>query len=166
MAQRKTRSVLSVVGFALAYAGYFGDGIGFVGRFQGTGQKIFFFDRLRAFFWVNARGAEEDQPIYAVLVSRVNNVRLNGQVRVAEFSWIGVVCPDASDFGRCEKHVFRFLGMEKVFYVRLPGEIELLVSAGDEVGASLGFKPSNDCGAYEASVSGDVNGGGFGDHGS
>ena len=54
-------AVLPVVAFAEFDAGNLGDGVGFVGGFQGAGEQGIFAHRLRGKFGIDATAAEEQQ---------------------------------------------------------------------------------------------------------
>jgi len=71
-------AILLAIGFAGFDSGNFGDGVPLIGGFEGTGQEIVFLKRLRRKLRINARGAEEEQLLDLVAVSRVNNVALHG----------------------------------------------------------------------------------------
>ena len=93
------RAVLPIVGFTHLDAGNFGDGVRLVGWFQQTGQKVFFPHWLGCQFGVDAGGAQEEQSFDAMQIGLVDDVVLDLQVEIDEFSGVAVVGVDATNLG-------------------------------------------------------------------
>ena len=148
--------VLAVIGLTHFNAGYFGHGIGFIGFFQGAGKQVFFFHGLGTFAGVDAGGTQKQQAADVGLISRLDDIGLNGQVAVNKIGRIGVVGQDAADLGGSHKHIVRLGIFKKGFGIGLAGQVELGMGAGDKVGIAIGLEFAEDGGTGEASVAGDI----------
>lgn len=153
--------VLNSVGLAHFDASDLGHRVPFVGGLQRAGEQCLFWDRLGCELGVDARGAEEEELLDAVAVGGVNDVGLDLEVDTDELGWIGLVGVDAADLGRGEDDEPGLLGSEEGLDIVLAGEVELGVSAEEEVGEAEVPELADNGGAHEASVSGHKDLGGF-----
>ena len=149
-------TVLISIGIAQLDACDFGDGVGFVGGFEGAGEEVFFFEGLRGEFRVDAAGSEEHQLGDAVFFSGVDDVGLDHEVVVEEHAPMGVVGEDPSYFCGSEEDVVGFFVVEEVADGLLIAEVEVGGASCDEVGISFGFKFPEDGRADHAAVAGDI----------
>lgn len=157
-------AVLLAVVLAELEAGDFGDGVGFIGGFEGTGEKAVFGHWLGGFTRVDAGAAEEEYPFDAVFEGRMNQVGGNHEVLINEVCGVGAVGVDATDFGGGNHHGIRAsvgdegvhggLGKQVQFLTRGGVELYLRVAGGD--GANQGTTD-------HASVACDENGLSFGE---
>lgn len=109
----KLGAVLPVVGLAHLDPRDLGDGVGFVGRFQGAGQEVFLLHGLRGVFGVDAGGAQEEEAVYAGEVGVMDDVGLDDQIVVDELGRVGVVGVDAADLGCGQEDVVGALAFEE-----------------------------------------------------
>jgi hypothetical protein len=93
------RAVLAVVGPAHLDARDLGHGVGAVRGFKGARQQVGFADGLRTFPGIDAAGAQKKETLHARKVCAVDDVGLDGEVRVDEIRRERVVGVDAADFG-------------------------------------------------------------------
>jgi len=121
----KHDAVLLAVVLAHLQPSDFGDGVGFVGFFQRTGEEAILGHRLGGEAWVNAGAAEEQQPFGAGAVSSFDDVGRHEEVVGEEFGWVGVVGVDAADFGGGENDDFGAVGLEEGEDGGLVFEVEL-----------------------------------------
>jgi len=149
-------AVLAVVTFAEFDAGDLGDGVGFVGGFQGAGQQGVFAHGLRGEFGVDAAAAEEQEFLHAHAPGLMDDVGFDHHVLVDEFGRVGVVGVDAADLGGGEVDLAGLLGFEEGAHGGLVGEVELGVGAGDDVGLALAVEDTDDGGPDHAAMAGDV----------
>ena len=83
-------------------------------RFQGRGQKYFFFHGLFGIAWIDAGAAQEEEFLYIVTEAFSDDVLLYLQVLVDEISTIDAVCHDASYESGSKEYIFRlFLDVYK-----------------------------------------------------
>ncbi len=132
-------AVLVSIGVAEFDTGNFGDGIGLVGGFEGTGQEVVFAERLGCHFGVDAGGAEEHEFFHASEMGRVYGVGLDHEVVVEEFGAVGVVGLDASYFGSSQEDVIGRILLEKMVYGLLIAEVEFSRGFCNDVVVAFGF---------------------------
>ncbi len=149
-------AVLGSVGVAELDAGDLGDGVGFIGGLQLAGEEVVFFQRLRRQLGVDTGGAQEEELFDAILLGGMDDVVLDHQVVIEEFSPVGVVGHDAAYLGRSEEYIIGLLPPEELLYLRLAAQVELPGSAGDEVIIAFSLQLAEEGGAYHAAVAGYV----------
>src|SRR5262249_25993227 len=103
------------------------------GRLKLAGEQVFLLDRLRRMAWVNARRPEELEFFYAIAVSGMDDVGLDGQVLVEKIGRKGAVGEHASDFRGCHEHVFRSVPGEECVDGLAVAQVQLGVAFQDEV---------------------------------
>ncbi len=101
--------ILPPIGLAHFHAGDFRDGVPFVRRLQRAAQQVFFLERLRCVFRVNARAAEKQQLLHAALVRAVNEIVLHFEIFVEELRGQIVVRENAAHACRRNEDEFRLL---------------------------------------------------------
>ncbi len=84
MTEMKFVAVFARVGLAKLDAGNLGDGVGFVRRFERTGQERALRDRLRRVLRVNAGAAEEQNFAHAVMMRGADDVVLDLEIARAK----------------------------------------------------------------------------------
>jgi hypothetical protein len=90
-------------------AGNFGDGIPFVRGFEWGGEEVFFPERLRRVFGINARTAKEKKFFHTRLMCAVDEMILDLEVFVEELGGAGMVGENASNSGGSDEDVFGLL---------------------------------------------------------
>ena len=156
--------VLGAVVLAEFEAGDFGDGVGFIGGLEGTGEEAVFGHGWGGLAGVDAGAAEEENPLHTVREGRVHQVGGNHEILVDEVCRVGAVGVDATDFGGGNHHgigtgvgdegVHGGLGKQVQFLARGGNELYVRVAGGD--GANQGTTD-------HTSVTCDENGLGFGE---
>ena len=141
------RAVLPIVGFTHLDAGDFGDGIRFVCWFQVPSQKMFFPHWLGGQFGVDAGGTQKEQSFDAMQIGLVDDVVLDLQVEVDEFSGVAVVGMDATHLGGSQDDVFRLFLVKEGSHGLLVGQIQLIDFRQQQVGIATGFQLPDDGGA-------------------
>ena len=68
-----------------------------------------------------------------------------------------LICHDAADLGSCQEHILRLLLCEELFHSILTGQVQLLVSAGDDIGVALTLQLTDNCRANHAAMTCDIN---------
>lgn len=128
--------VLAVVRPAQLDPGDLGHGIRPIRGFQGPGQEVFLLDGLGTLTWVDAGGTQKQQVIDPGTPGLVDHIRLDGQVLLDEFRRVAVVGDNPAHLGGGQKHIIRFLGLEKRPYGLLLGQIQLGMGPGDDIHTS------------------------------
>ena len=148
--------MLAVVAFAELDAGDLGDGIGFVGLFQRTGQEEVLPDRLRAVARIDAARAEKAQALHTGQPGTVNQVGLDHQVLVDEVGAQRVVGVDAADDGGRNENEVGFLPGQKGMRRGLIEQVQRGTVTGQDVSVAGLFQPAHQRGADHAAMTGDV----------
>ena len=150
-------AVLARVGLAESDAGDFGEGVGFVGGFEGAGEEGVFADGLVGEFRVDAGAAEEEEFADVELVRGGDEIVLDGEVFEEKFDGLFVVRDNAADFCGGDDDD----GGAVFFVERVDGggvlKIEFGAGGGEDVFKSLGLEAADDGAADHAAMSGDVN---------
>ena len=89
---------------------------------------------------VYAGTSQKEQFINLVLIRRMNNVGLDGNILIDKLRRINLVAPDASDSGGCQKYILRLLRPKKFFYLVLPYQVKFGMRSGDDIGVTISFK--------------------------
>lgn len=137
-------TVLTVVGCTELDAGDLGDGIGFIGAFEGAGQEVFFPDRLRAVTRIDATGAQKQELTHIRLEGGVNDIGLDGEIVVEKVRRIALVGPDPTHFCCGQEHVFGTLFGKEGLHGGLIGEIKFGMPAGDDVAVAIRGKSAHE----------------------
>ncbi len=149
-------AVLSVEAFAEFEPGDFGDGVRFVGEFEGRGEQCVFVHGLGRFARVYACRAEEYEALDAVAPCLADDVLLDLEVLVYEVGGVGAVGQYPTNVCGCEDYGVGLFLVEEVAYGVGVEQVELAVSASYQVGVSALDEVVPYCRAYEAAVSGYV----------
>ena len=148
--------MLTPDGLHLQDAGDLGDRVGVVGGLEVAGEQRVLADRLRRELGVDARRAQEQQPLGAVRDGGVHHVDLDLQVLGEEVDRVGVVGEDAADLGGRQHHVARLgLGEEREHLVAVL-EVQLGRGPADQRGEALPLEVAPDGGADQPAVTGDI----------
>src|SRR5215469_612708 len=147
-------SILRAIGRAQLESRDLGDGVGFVGGFQRASEQIFFLHRLGREPRINARRTQKQQLADAGPPSSMNQVGLNSQIVVEEFSGMGGVRENAADFGRGEKHEVRALFGKKVCDGGLVAQIKLRAGGGKNTLATTALELPKEGRPHQSAVSG------------
>ena len=107
-------AVLQVEALAQLQTGNLGDGIRFVGVFQGRGQQAIFLHGLRSLARIDAGASQEEQFLHAMAEALAYHVLLYLQVLVDEVCPIVQVGQDASHVGGGQYHGFRLFFIEEL----------------------------------------------------
>lgn len=150
-------AVLPSVKLAHFQAGNLGQGVGFVGFFQRTGQQRVFLDGLRGHSRVDARAAEKQETFDATLIGGVNGVRGHRQVVVDELGWVGVVGVDATDFGCRKNYDFGAMRRKERLDIGLPAQVDGRPVRGQDLGNSHVLQSSYDRAAHHAAMARHIN---------
>ena len=125
----KESAMLTAVKLAEFKPGNFSDGVGFIGRFEGTGQQSGFGHGLRSFARVYAGAAQVEQPLGVFPVGGAYDVQSDGEVVGEKFRGIGLIGHDASDFGGRDYNTIGLFLIEKSTDSRGVSQIEFVGSA-------------------------------------
>src|SRR3989344_3859579 len=106
-------AVLGTVRTTELYSRYFCYRIRPIRFFQGSGQKILFFNRLRRFLRVDAGTSEKEKFLYASRARAFHDVCLYKEVVANRLGGPIAVCDDAADFCGGEKDVSGTFLLEK-----------------------------------------------------
>ncbi len=131
-------AILEVIALAEFKSGDFGDGVGFVGIFELTGQEVLLLHGLGRFARVDARGSQEEQLFHPVEVRLVDNVVLDLQVFVNELPAVGVVGHDAPHTGGRQHDIVGFLFREEQSCGLLVQQVQFFDGAACQMGIAFG----------------------------
>ena len=151
------RAILAVQELAVLQAADLSQCIGFVGLFQFAGQQAALLHGLRSHAGIDAGGAQKFQLLAAVFPCRMDGVHLQRHVVIHEVSQSLLICHDAADLGSCQEHILRLLLREELFHSILTGQVQLLVSAGDDIGVALTLQLTNDSRTDHAAMTCNIN---------
>lgn len=148
--------VLAADRLDLQDAGDLRDRVGVVGRFEGPRQQRLLDDGLRREPRVDARRAQEQQPLDLGRPRGVEDVHLDADVLAEEVDRVRRVRHDPADLRRREDDVARAVRTEEVVHGVAVGEVELRGGLPHEPGEPRPFQPAPDRRADQAAVAGDV----------
>ena len=146
--------VLAVVAFTQFDAGYFGDGIGFVGGFQLAQQQCVFINGLGGVLGVNTAATQKQELLHTMGMGGVYDVGLHHEVVINKLSRVGVVGVNAAHLGCGQVHVVWLFLLKKLLHGGLVFQVQLRVGAGNEVGVALTVQAAQNCAADHTAVAG------------
>src|SRR5690554_2557571 len=152
--RNKIGIVLQVVGLTHLHAGNFGNGVGLIGVFEGTGQQGFFGHGLGTFLGIDARAAQKQKLLHPAFPGRMNDVVLNLQVLIKKVGPISIVGHDAANLGGGQKDKFRLFFFEPGGNSSLIEQIELLTVGRQQVLITLAVQMAVNGRTYESFVAG------------
>ena len=136
--RNKIGTVLQVETFAKLEAGNLGYGIGLVGIFQRAGQESIFVDRLSRITGINTAAAQKQKLLNPMTISRPDEVLLNLKVAVNKVRPVHIVGLNATHLSGRQHHIFRLFCFEKSLYRRTVHQIQLSVTAAQQVLIAFG----------------------------
>ena len=154
----EVRAILLRVGLAELDAANLGQGVGFVGRLEASGQQAILLHRLRRVLRINARAAEEKQLRHLAGVRPVDQVQFDLQILAQELNRVGGIGHDPADPRRRDEHVGRLVLLVKRPHRRRIAEIQLPAGAQQQVGETARLQQSHQRRAHHAAMTGDKDG--------
>jgi hypothetical protein len=116
--------ILQIIALAHLHPSDLGDGVGLVGVFQRSSQKIFFLHGLGTFPGIDAGGTKEEEFFDSGFVALVDDVVLDLEILVDEFSPIRIVGHDPAHLSRGQEDVGGLVITEKIGYLGLRGQVD------------------------------------------
>ena len=121
-------------------AGDLRQGVPLVGRFQRSGEKILFFDRLRSTARIDAARSQKTELLHSMQVALHDHVVLDLEVLKQEFRAVRLIRHDSADLRSGQNHVVRLFGIEKLLHRKLIAQIQFRMGPFEDIRVSLFFK--------------------------
>ena len=146
------RAILPVQELTVLETGDFRQRVCLVGFLQLGGQQAAFLHGLGRHAGIDAGGAEKLQLPAAVFPCGVDHVHFQNHVVVHKIRQGILVGHNAAHLGGSQEYILRLFRFEKGFHLILPGQVQFLMSTGDDVAVALPLQFPDNGGAHHAPV--------------